>query len=75
MTKLIEWFEQSTDKSLGKHNWGESEDPICPLCGKESHYWEGMVDQDRMGNDIEACHWLCWDDSHDPICTNLVYLD
>ena len=35
----------------------ECEEPNCPLCGKLTVYWEGTVDQDRQGNDIDACNY------------------
>lgn len=35
-------------------------DPHCPICKQVTDYWEGTVDQDRMGNDIEAGHHVCY---------------
>lgn len=38
----------------------DMEDPNCPLCGKPTEYWEGQIDQDRMGNDIDGWNYVCW---------------
>jgi len=74
MSKLVEWYDMEGGDPIGAYEWGEGEDPICPYCEKEAHYWEGTVGQDEMGNDEEAYHWMCFDDSHDMICTDLIYL-
>lgn len=74
MSKLVEWYDMEDGDPIGAYEWGDGEDPICPKCGKKAHYWEGMVGQDEMGNDEEAYHWICFDDSHIKLCTDLIYL-
>lgn len=38
----------------------EHEEPTCPRCGKRTEYWEGQIDQDRMGNDIHGYNYVCY---------------
>ena len=38
-----------------------SGNPPCPKCGKKTHYWEGQIDQDIMGNDIEGWNYVCYE--------------
>lgn len=62
--KLIEWFTLDDEcKSVGSFETEANYhgDYYCPKCGKLATYWEGMIDQDRMGNDIEGCSYDCWD--------------
>lgn len=73
--KRVTWYDQATDTAIGSYEPGNAENPACPLCGNEAHYWKGAVDQDYAGNDIHASQWLCWDESHERICTALYYLD
>lgn len=64
MTKSVNWFTMDDDfNSLG---FLDTEltfegDYICPKCGNPAQYWEGTVDQDRMGNDIQGYSYDCYD--------------
>jgi len=40
MSKLVEWYDMEGGDPIGAYEWGEGEDPICPYCEKEAHYWE-----------------------------------
>ena len=31
----------------------------CPQCGGKCDYWEGLIDQDIMGNDIDGYNFVC----------------
>ena len=59
----INWF--TLDDNADSIGFYETEktfngDFICPKCGKVATYWEGMIDQDRMGNDIQGYSYDCW---------------
>lgn len=34
---------------------------ICPKCSDLATYWEGQIDQDEMGNDIQGYSWDCYE--------------
>lgn len=51
MKKTHIWTDEN-DKVVAESvfdNWLEQ--PPCPLCGKTTELWEGVVGQDLMGND------------------------
>lgn len=74
MKLTYKWHNEETGEpaldDATQYDYGEP--PKCPRCGKASEYWEGTVEQDFMGNDIDACNWTCY---HCKIGTELEYLD
>jgi hypothetical protein len=58
----IHWVDLAEGESVGVFPLEEtaSGDYICPKCGQTTHYWEGQIDQDRMGNDIDGWSFDCW---------------
>lgn len=60
-TREMNWFTQETDDSLGFFplETTPAGDFICPKCGKVATYWEGIYDQDRIGNDIRGWSYDC----------------
>jgi DNA-directed RNA polymerase subunit M/transcription elongation factor TFIIS len=62
MKHQIEWFDMETGESVGIFPYDPTDDLeafICPKCGKRTEYWEGQIDQDRMGNDIYGYSYDC----------------
>jgi len=61
MTRHHLWSYNETGEPYGEStdnlDWNSS--PICPKCGGLTEYWEGQIDQDRMGNDIHGWMWEC----------------
>jgi hypothetical protein len=59
----IHWVDLAEGESVGVFPLEEtiSGNYMCPKCGKQCHYWEGQIDQDRMGNDIHGWSFDCWD--------------
>jgi hypothetical protein len=58
----VNWFTHETDDSLGFFPLETTHggDYICPKCGKVAEYWEGIISQDRMGNDIRGWSYDCF---------------
>lgn len=62
-TRNHKWHYEETGVPFGESSdqreWHE--EPDCPKCGKRTHYWEGTIDQDRMGNDIHGENYVCYE--------------
>jgi len=60
--KEVNWFKLEPFDSLGffPTEITYHGDYICPKCGKPATYWEGIIDQDRMGNDIRGWSYDCF---------------
>ncbi len=71
--KQLTWTYDETDDPVCTQTVpnSDAEQPNCPLCGKATEYWEGKIDQDIMGNDLDGCNWRCWNCG---ISTQLEYL-
>ncbi len=62
MRTLIWHYEETGDQVCTQEvRNSECEEPNCPLCGKRTEYWEGQIDQDIMGNDIDGYNYVCYD--------------
>lgn len=72
---VFKWHNEETGEHVAEttaDTYAAREEPDCPLCGKPTVDWEGVIDQDEMGNDLHGCNWVC-DLCH--IGTQLEYLD
>lgn len=59
--KIWHWHYEETGEPVGDTETERySDTPNCPLCGKPADYWEGQIDQDFMGNDIEGWNYVCY---------------
>ncbi len=58
----MNWFTIDEFDSLGFFPLSKDSagDYICPKCGKSATYWEGVIDQDRQGNDIRGWSYDCY---------------
>lgn len=61
---MVTWHDAITGALLGEfpEEWNrlrEFPNRLCPICGNECEYQEGTIDQDRQGNDIQGCWWMC----------------
>lgn len=61
--RSIEWFTLDDGDAMGPYplTTNDNDDWLCPKCGKPCEYWEGQIDQDRMGNDIRGWAFHCYD--------------
>jgi hypothetical protein len=61
--RKLKAFDMQTSADLGEITFEVNAygHPICPHCGKVMEYWEGQIDQDRQGNDIDGWNHVCYD--------------
>jgi len=59
----LTWHDEETGDHVQTVEYHESfgSSPPCPKCGKKTHYWEGQIDQDFMGNDIQGWNYVCYE--------------
>jgi hypothetical protein len=61
---MLHWVDANSDE-IGafpeEYEDSDSEFPdiLCPKCHKPCSYYEGMIDQTRMGDDIDGFWWAC----------------
>lgn len=63
MPITFKWHDSETGEpySETQEDISWDADPHCPKCGKLTHYWEGQIDQDFMGNDIDGWNHVCYE--------------
>lgn len=70
--KTWHWFDSESGEPVADTETERYNDtPTCPKCGKPAEYWEGQIDQDFMGNDIDGWNYECY---HCHIGTDLIAL-
>ena len=61
----MKWYQQKTGELVGDYpeNCLPSSDDgecICPLCGQQTIWIEGEIDQDEQGNPIYGENLMCY---------------